>query len=370
MIKRNLQVLKAGAAFVALEHSLPDGRIRIILEQLGSLRLILTSRTQSKRTERLADHVIVVDELATSGNLSGVSLPVSGTKTGLQPDHPAYVIFTSGSTGRLFQGLVAKAMHRYTEVIPGIPKGAVIEQRQLCTSMQALNEKIAFTSDMRKFQMTAFNFDLSLSEIFCPLLAGGCVCVPSEWTRFNDLAGAVSSLNANFGSFSPSFLATLSQEDFPTLKTILLAGERVPAELSSFWGSHGRRMVHMYGPTECTVGCCYLEANAQGHNDGLIGEAYGSKLWIVDPENHERLMPIGAPGELVVEGPIVGRCYITDPKKTRESFIRCPSWFFTVVRREPSRFYKTGDIGRLTKSGMYEIIGRKDTQVSLESCSD
>ena len=258
----------------------------------------------------------------------------------------------------------------YTEMIPGTPKGAVIEQEQLCTSMQALNEKIAFTSDMRKFQMTAFNFDLSLSEIFCPLLAGGCVCIPSEWTRFNDLVGAVSSLHANFGSFSPSFLATLSQEELPTLKTILLAGERVPAELSSSWASQDRRMVHMYGPTECTVGCCYLDANTQGHYDGLIGEAYGSKLWIVDPENHERLMPIGAPGELVVEGPIVGRCYIDDAKKTRESFIRCPSWFPTIVRREPSRFYKTGDIGRLTKSGMYEIIGRKDTQVSLDSCSD
>ena len=100
LIERELQVLKAGAAFVALEHSLPDGRIRIILEQLGSLRLILTSRTQSKRIERLTDHVIVVDELTTSGIRSGIPLPVSGTKTGLQPDHPAYVIFTSGSTGR------------------------------------------------------------------------------------------------------------------------------------------------------------------------------------------------------------------------------------------------------------------------------
>ena len=245
----------------------------------------------------------------------------------------------------------------------GTPKGAIIEHRQLYTSMQALNEKIAFTADIRKLQMTAFNFDLSLSEIFCPLLSGGCVCIPSEWTRFNDLANAVESLNANFASFSPSFLATLSEKDFPKLKTILLAGERVSADLSSFWTSHGRRMVHMYGPTECTVGCCFLDANRQAHYDGFIGDAYASKLWVVDPENQEKLMPIGAPGELVVEGPIVGRCYFADQEKTRASFIECPSWFSNFFDREPSRFYKTGDLGRLTKSGGYEIIGRKDTQV-------
>lgn len=230
--------------------------------------------------------------------------------------------------------------------------------------MQALNEKIAFAPDMRIFQMTAFNFDLSVSEILCPLLAGGCVCIPSEWARFNDLAGAVGSLNANFGSFSPSFLATLSEEDYPTLKTVLLAGEPVPAELSSFWTKRGRRMVHMYGPTECTVSYCFLDANTQGHHDGFIGDAYASKLWVVDPENQEKLMPIGAPGELVVEGPIVGRCYLADPEKTQGGFVECPTWFSTVVGRGPSRFYKTGDIGRLTKSGLYEIIGRKDTQVS------
>lgn len=342
---------------------MPEGRVQMILEQLGSIRLILTSSSQSSRIERLADQFIIVDEVATSREVPGINLPVPGTKTGLQPDHPAYVIFTSGSTGKFFRSLHAAVLHRHPELILGTPKGAVIEHRQLCTSMQALNEKIAFTPNMRKFQMTAFNFDLSLSEIFCPLLAGGCVCMPSEWTRFNDLAGAVSSLNANFGSFSPSFLATMSEEDFPTLKTVLLAGERVPVGLSSFWTRHGRRMVHMYGPTECTVGCCFLEANTQGHHEGFIGDAYASKLWIVDTENQERLMPTGAPSELVVEGPVAGKCYLADPEKTQESFIECPSGFPTIVGRTSSHFHKTGDVGRWRRDGTYEIIGRKDSQV-------
>lgn len=78
---------------------MPGGRVQMVLEQLGSLRLILTSSSQLTRVERLADQAIVVDEDTTNGDVPGVSLPVPGTETGLQPDHPAYVIFTSGSTG-------------------------------------------------------------------------------------------------------------------------------------------------------------------------------------------------------------------------------------------------------------------------------
>ncbi|TVY91840.1 Nonribosomal peptide synthetase [Lachnellula willkommii] len=350
-----LAILKAGAAFAALEHSIPEGRIQIILDQIGHVPLMLASTTQAKRMQKYLSQVIKVDEETTSSDAPNITLPVAGEKDGPQLNHPAYVIFTSGSTD----------VKLYLRKTLGIPKGAIIEHVQLSTSMQALNDNIGFTADMRKLQMTAFNFDLSLSEIFCPLLAGGCICMPSEWSRFNDLGGAVESLNANFGSFSPSFLATLSEKEFSKLKTILLAGERVPTGLTNFWTNHGRRMLHMYGPTECTVGCCFLDANAQPHYDGFIGDAYGSKIWIVDPEDHEKLMPIGAPGEFVVEGPIVGRCYLADPERTQNTFLRRPSWFPKILEREPDRFYRTGDLGRLTKSGAFEIFGRKDTQTKI-----
>ena len=120
----------------------------------------------------------------------------------------------------------------------------------------------------------------------------------------------------------------------------------------------------MYGPTECTVGCCFLDPGIRPHYTGLIGDPYGSKFWIVDPQDSEQLKPVGAPGEILVEGPIVGRCYLADPEKTRQTFIEPPSWFSSICQRKPIRFYKTGDLGRLTKNGDYEIVGRKDSQVS------
>lgn len=229
--------------------------------------------------------------------------------------------------------------------------------------MKGLNERIGFNTSMRTFQMTACNFDFSIFEIFCPLVAGGCVCIPSESDRLDDVAGAVDRLNANTGSFSPSYLAKLAEHDFPKLKTILLAGEKVHADLSDFWTTHGRRVIHLFGPSECTVCCCFLDAKSQGHHDGFIGDPLGCRMWIVDSENHDKLLPIGATGEILIEGPIVGAGYLRNQEKTKESFIEAPAWFEKILDRQPSRFYKTGDLGRQTKEGHFEMVGRKDTQV-------
>lgn len=241
----------------------------------------------------------------------------------------------------------------------------MIEHSNLTTSIKALNQEINATSDMRSLQVTMLNLDFCISEIFCPLFCGGCVCIPSEWSRFNDIPGAVDSLNANFMSLSPTLLSTMAITDFPKLKSILLAGERVWKDLTDLWMDAGKRVLHMYGPTECTVGCCFLDPDVKPHYTGLIGNPYASKFWIVHPQNSDKLQPIGAPGEILIEGPTVGRCYLGDEKKTKEIFIAPPTWFSSICQRKPVRFYKTGDLGRLTRAGDYEIVGRKDSQVKI-----
>ena len=96
-----------------MEHTIPDGRIRMILEQFGGLPLSLASDSQSARFKQLTDQVITVNEATTSADASDVSLPVSGVGTGLQPDHPAYVIFTSGSTGKPLDEAILQHWHCY-----------------------------------------------------------------------------------------------------------------------------------------------------------------------------------------------------------------------------------------------------------------
>ncbi|KUJ13414.1 acetyl-CoA synthetase-like protein [Mollisia scopiformis] len=340
-----LAVMKTGAAFVSLDVTMPIGRIANILKQLDNIPLALTSADQHQKFHGIVDSVVIFDEKLTTIDVPEIILPTPGVENSIRYDQPVYIIFTSGSTG--------------------IPKGAMIEHSNLTTEIKALNQELKSTPDVRSFQLNMLNFDFCISEIFCPLLCGGCVCIPSEWSRFNDIPGAMESLNANFISLSPTLLSTMSVMDFPKLKTILLSGERVWKDLSDLWMDAGKRVLHMYGPTECTVACCFLDTCIKAHYTGLIGNPYASKFWIVDPLNSDKLQSIGAPGEILIEGPTVGRGYLGDPERTKEIFIAPPAWFSSICQRRPSRFYKTGDLGKLTKHGDYEIVGRKDSQIKV-----
>lgn len=53
----------------------------------------------------------------------------------------------------------------------------------------------------------------------------------------------------------------------------------------------------------------------------MIGSAIGGACWIVDPVDHTRLVPLGAVGELLIEGPTLARGYLDDPTKTNEVFV-------------------------------------------------
>ncbi|KAK1914244.1 hypothetical protein P3342_007490 [Pyrenophora teres f. teres] len=97
-----------------------------------------------------------------------------------------------------------------------------------------------------------------------------------------------------------------------------------------------------------------------------VGRASTGVFWIVDPNNHNRLAPVGAVGEVLVEGPVLGREYIDEPDKTASTFIEAPAWRASLgLSAGQQRLYKTGDLARYKDDGSIELIGRKDNQVKL-----
>ena len=80
---------------------MPEGRIRIILEQLDKLPFILASTSQAGKFEASKHKVIVVNE-STSPSQDGGELTDHEYTRDIKPESPAYVIFTSGTTGELF----------------------------------------------------------------------------------------------------------------------------------------------------------------------------------------------------------------------------------------------------------------------------
>ncbi|KAH8195839.1 hypothetical protein TruAng_009992 [Truncatella angustata] len=128
------------------------------------------------------------------------------------------------------------------------------------------------------------------------------------------------------------------------------------------------KVVNTYGPAECTCVCAFEVRDQRSSKSISFGYGVGAAIWVVDTNNSNQLTPIGAVGELYVEGPIVGEGYLNDKKKTAATFIENPSWLIqggAGYQGRQGRLYKTGDLVRYHEDGSLTYVARKDTQVKI-----
>ncbi|OJJ53646.1 hypothetical protein ASPSYDRAFT_94156 [Aspergillus sydowii CBS 593.65] len=235
--------------------------------------------------------------------------------------------------------------------------------------MKAGGAFVLLDTQSRVLQFSSYGFDVSLFDSLTTLLMGGCVCVPSDAQRNHDLALAMRVLAVNFAMLTPSVLSILEPEKVPGLKAVVLGGERIPSIMVKRW-SPSVSLALAYDPTECSVVSTTRTDVGPATDSCNMGYGTGCVPWIVDAQNHERLQPIGAIGELLIEGPIVGHGYLNDPDKTAAAFIDPPAWLRNFRAAHPGnpggdRVYKTGDLVQYTADGSLRFIGRKDMQVKL-----
>jgi non-ribosomal peptide synthetase component F len=178
----------------------------------------------------------------------------------------------------------------------------------------------------------------------------------------NDLAGAISRLGANFMDLTPTVASLLNPRDVPGIKTMALGGEALTKAVLDQWTPFVH-VIGQYGPSEASVNSAFKDFQQPGEPTN-IGKAVGSVSWIVNPEDRNRLVPIGCKGELLIEGPILARGYLQDPEKTNLAFIHNPTWAHTDDDH-PRRFYCTGDLVHYTGEGEMMYLGRKDSQVKV-----
>ncbi|KAK1570017.1 amino acid adenylation domain-containing protein [Colletotrichum navitas] len=340
-----LAVARSGAAFVHIDPAGPSKRIESIVGQTKPA-LGLGSVSGYEKLSRHIRPVIVVDRSLVEGipSVSNVS------DVAVDPGSVLYICFTSGTTGT--------------------PKGVVIPHESFCSAVASNSSELQITAESRVLQFTHFCFDACLEETFTVLVAGGCICIPSEEERISDLAGFGVRKSVNWAAFTPSLLRTLNPDELASsVRFITVHAEPMCGDLVSRWASK----VHMrpsYGPTECSV-TSTVGARMTAYSDPAnIGRPVGCHAWIAHPENHRILAPVGAVGELLLEGPIVGKGYWGDQAKTDAAFVEPPDWWGRVVDSEPfrsrRRVYKTGDLVRYAEDGSLLILGRKDdSQVKI-----
>ena len=334
-----LAILRAGGAFVPLDPSHPRDRLKAIIEK-AKARIVIAS----PETAHLFQGTVATVIQVSSSMLESLDQTLEYDVPEVRPDNAAFVLFTSGSTGK--------------------PKGILQEHASVCTSALAHGRAMNVTASSRVFQYAAFTFDVSMMDIFTTLIHGGCVCIPSEEDRMGSFTSVMNRMNVNWVLFTPSVASLITPDDVPNLQTLAFGGEAVKRENITAWV--GRvRLFNCYGPAECAA-CSIGEVTQKDSRPANIGRQFGSCLnWVVDPEYHNRILPIGAVGELLVEGPTLARGYLDDLAKTQDAFIKSPSWPRGAGINRTRRIYKTGDLVRQNSDGTFDFIGRKDLQLKV-----
>ncbi|RYO44990.1 hypothetical protein AA0116_g13506 [Alternaria tenuissima] len=238
------------------------------------------------------------------------------------PGSAAYVLFTSGSTGD--------------------PKGVVVAHSAICNSLHAIGSKIGLDETSRTLQFTSLAFDISIFEILGTLIFGGTICVPSEDDRLTRLPEYIVSAQVNTASLTPSVARLYDAAMVPCLNTLILGGEAMTRADIKNW-CRLPNLFNGFGPTETAIGCAMHRVHAEQKQHSLIGRLAGIPVWVVDPSDHEVLVPFGA----IPRGYWWG-CGVELPGRR-------------------GRIYKTGDLVQYNEEGSLLYVGRKDSDTQVKN---
>ncbi|MFH8369512.1 amino acid adenylation domain-containing protein [Streptomyces sp. NPDC018031] len=335
-----LGVLQAGCAFVPLDPQWPAQRRAVVIEDA---RVVLQLNGSGEHAPGEPEAAAVdLDAWRYGGH------PAGGTDVTVLGAALAYVIFTSGSTGR--------------------PKGAMIRHEAISERLLwQVNEILGFGTDDASLFKAPLSFDISINEIFLPLVCGGRLVVlrPGGERDPHHLLGVIAEQRVTFTYLVSSMLDVLLEmagdsDRLDSLRHVWCGGEVLTPELyERFRTRLDIPMYHGYGPAETTIGVSHVVYRGAAERlSTSIGRANpNTRLYVLDDEL--RPVPVGVGGELYVGGFLLGRGYVGAPGLTASRFVADP------FAADGSRLYRTGDLARYTPDGSLDFLGRADNQIKI-----
>ncbi|MEM7594672.1 MAG: amino acid adenylation domain-containing protein, partial [Cyanobacteria bacterium P01_A01_bin.83] len=334
-----LAIHKINAVYVPIDTGDPLGRIKTVIEQVAPSMII----GASVRLREIDDN-FEIDTI----NLSAIDLSPfarSNLNYSCSPDSISHIFFTSGTTGT--------------------PKGVVSSHSNLIHYIFAAQEKYRFGAEDSFLSTTRHTFSISLFMLLLPLVCGGQVNIITIEQLLEPKLLAEAIEEVNFVHLNPSILKVLldflEQDNynlnrFSHVKHVSSGGDMIRADILNRLNRvfTQAEVYAIYGSSEIScMGCTYLVPQ-QEIEQTLVGKPFNNVgLRVLD--QHQRVVPIGVKGEIYFSGQGITPGYLNLPNQTETQYV----WL------DGERFYRTGDIGRLTPQGNLQVLGRDDSQVQI-----
>jgi amino acid adenylation domain-containing protein len=362
LVEAILAVLIAGGAYVPVDPSAPRERTRLILDSARPTLILTCGTISADEVDPAGLPVIDLADIIPESGFSDAPVTDADRRRPLRPDNTAYVIYTSGSTGT--------------------PKGVAVEHRAIAAQLRWKSETFPVGPDDTLPLKTPVTFDLSVWELFWPLINGArlAIATPDGHRDPRYLAGFFARAGVTSAHFVPTLLDAhldaIADGAAPAhpLTEILCIGEALnPTTAHRAADVLGGRVVNLYGPTEAAVGItCMLAVSATLTSETVTSETVTSgravsavpigvpvddaAVSIRDRRLHR--VPPGVVGEMYLHGPQLARAYEGRPDLSAERFVADPD-------ADGRRMYRTGDLARIDGDGHLDYRGRNDFQVKI-----
>jgi pyochelin synthetase len=328
-----LGILRAGAAFVPLDPALPASRLHRMAARAG-VAFVLGDKPDCLDADvpwAPPDTIATAPDAAAMPRLRAQSL--------------AYVLFTSGSTGE--------------------PKGAMNEHGAFFNRLAWMIDTYGFSPADRVLQKTPLGFDVSLWEIFAPLMVGATVVLARQGGQADPayLAETMRRARISIVHFVPSMLDAYlaAGARLPGLRLLVTSGEALSpscAQRVLDLAPQTMRLANLYGPTEAAIDVTACDIDAACGSVPIGAPISNTRILILDRTGQP--VPPGILGEILIGGIAAGRGYAGRPDLTADRFL--PDPFATAPG---ARLYRTGDLGFWRADGRIAYAGRADQQVKL-----
>ena len=331
-----LAVMKCGAGYVPLDPSYPSERLKYMCEHSG-LKIVVTSAALRPQVLELGPAALVLEE--------AISSSAQPPQVQVQPSDIAYVIYTSGSTGK--------------------PKGVRVPHGAVVNFLYSMGRTPGFDASDRLLAVTTPSFDISVLELFLPLIHGAQVVIADETTLANGqaLGQRLEESGITVLQATPATWRLLIDSGWSGREGLraFCGGEPMPADLVRPLLQRVDELWNLYGPTETTV---WSSAFRVREPDLIrIGKPIGNtQIYVLD--EHRQPVPIGVAGEVFIGGAGVTQGYLNREDLTAERFVDNP-YFNPFAEYVNHRLYRTGDLARWRHEGELEFLRRNDKQVKV-----